>query len=173
MKVILKADIQNVGKAGQIIKVKDGFARNFLFPKKLAQEATEKRVKELQHLIDVAQLKQKKLLKEKQELLDKIAQTHLVIHVTVGESDKLFGAITNTDIMKALKEKNLIVDRKNIHIEAPIRQLGQHKALISLGENMRTELQFFVEKKDTHQDHHEDHQQKDSTDHKNIDDDIE
>ena len=146
MKVILKSDVENIGKAGQIVKVKRGFARNFLFPRNLAQEATEKRIKEFNHLLEVAQIKQNQLLKDKQKLLETISQTHLIIHAQTGQSDKLFGAITSADIVSALEKKGLLVDRKQIHIEAPIKSLGEHKVAILLGEDMKTHLMISVEK---------------------------
>lgn len=147
MKVILKSDVQNVGKAGQIVKVKSGFARNFLFPRKLAQEATEKRIKELHHLMEVAQIKQKKIIKDKQKLLDTLAQTHLVIYASTGQnSDRLFGTITNIDIASALEKKGIVIDRKQIHIETPIKLLGEYQASITLGEDMKTNLTISVEK---------------------------
>ena len=147
MKVILKSDVQNLGKAGQIVKVKSGFARNFLFPRKLAQEATEKRIKELQHLMQVAQIKQKKLMRDKQKLLDTIAQTRLVIHAPTGQdSDKLFGTVTNADIASALENKGIVIDRKQIHIETPIKFLGEYQASVALGEDMKITLTISVEK---------------------------
>ncbi len=146
MKIILKSDVKNVGKAGEVVKVKRGFARNFLFPKNLAQEATEKRIKEFNHLLDVAQIKQNQLLKNKQKLLETTSQTHLVIYAQTGQSDKLFGAITNTDIASALKQRGLIVDRKQIHIESPIKLLGKHEVTVVLGENMKTHLTISVER---------------------------
>lgn len=146
MKVILKSDVENIGKAGQIVKVKRGFARNFLFPRNLAQEATQKRIKEFNHLLEVAQIKQNQLLKDKQKLLETISQAHLIIHAQTGQSDRLFGAITGADIASALEKKGLLVDRKQIHIEAPLKSLGEHKVTILLGEGMKTDLMISVEK---------------------------
>ena len=146
MKVILKSDVENIGKAGEIVKVKRGFARNFLFPKNLAQEATEKRIKEFNHLLEVAQIKQNQFLKNKQKLLETISQTHLVIYAQTGQSDKLFGAITNADIASALEKKGLVIDRKDIHIESPIKTLGEHKVAVALGENMKTHLTLSIER---------------------------
>ena len=146
MKVILKSDVKDIGKAGEIVKVKRGFARNFLFPKNLAQEATEKRIKEFNHLLEVAQIKQNQLLNNKQKLLETISQTHLVIQSPTGQSEKLFGAITNADIASALKQKGLVIDRKQIHIASPIKVLGEHKVTVVLGESMKTHLNISVEK---------------------------
>ena len=146
MKVILKSDVKNIGKAGEIIKVKRGFARNFLFPKNLAQEATKKRVKEFNHLLEVAQIKQTQLLKGKQKLLDAISQSHLTIYAQAGQSDKLFGAITNADVASALKQQSLLVDRNQVHIGSPIKSLGEHKVSIVLDEGMKTDIMISVEK---------------------------
>ena len=146
MKVILKSDVENVGKAGEVVKVKRGFARNFLFPRNLAQEATEKRIKEFNHLLEIAQIKQNQLLQNKQKLLETISQTHLVIYAQTGQSDKLFGSITNADIASALEQKGLAIDRKHVHIEAPIKVLGEHKVAVTLGEDMKTHLTISVEK---------------------------
>ena len=146
MKVILKSDVKNIGKAGEIVRVKKGFARNFLFPKNLAQEATEKRIKEFNHLLEVAQLKQNQMFKNKQELLETIAQTHLTISAQTGQSDKLFGSITSADIASALEQKGFSIDRKQVHITSPIRSVGEYKVAIVLGEDMKVELKVLVEK---------------------------
>lgn len=153
MKVILKADVQHLGKVGDIVKVKNGFARNFLFPRKLAQEATQKRVKELQHLLEMTQFKKAKLFRGQQELLGQIAQTELVIQASAGESEKLFGAITSMDIAKALEAKGLRVDRKHIHIQVPIKQLGQHTVSISLDKDLKADITICVEKRTLHPEH--------------------
>ena len=146
MKVILKSDVEKIGKAGEIVKVKKGFARNFLFPKNLAQEATEKRIKEFHHLLEVAKIKQNQALKNKQKLLEAISHTHLTIYAQTGQSDKLFGSITSVDITAALEQKGLLVDRKQIHIASPIKSLGEHSVAIVLGEGMRVDLKILVKK---------------------------
>ncbi len=154
MKVILKADVQHVGKAGQIVKVKNGFARNYLIPRKLAQEATEKRIKELNHLMEAARIREKKLLKGQHKLLEDIAQAHLVIHAPTGKSERLFGTVTNAHIASALEKKGLFIDRKHISIETPIKTLGQHNVAVSLGEKMKTHLVISVERQITEKPQH-------------------
>lgn len=146
MKVILQKDVKDVGRVGELVNVSEGFARNFLFPRKLAAEATEKRVKEYEHLKRVADAKQKKALAERQALLAKINNTTVLFKMQAGESDKLFGTVTTTDISKELQKLGYAVDRRDIHLEEPIKLLGQHKAVIHYGEGLDAKIQISVER---------------------------
>ena len=146
MKVILQKDVKNLGKVGDLINVADGYARNFLFPRKLAQEATEKRVNELEHLQRVAAIHKKKALAEREALLAKMKGISVTFKVAAGDSDKLFGAITTTDISRELDKLGFSIDRRDIHLEEPIKMLGQHKATIKLGEGLNGEVQVAVER---------------------------
>lgn len=146
MKVILQKDVKDVGKVGDLVNVAPGFARNFLFPRKLAQEATEKRVSEWEHLKRVADAKKKKAVAERQELLGKMNGVAVHFKVTAGETDKLFGSITTADISKKLDEKGFSVDRRDIHIEEQIKILGTHKATIRMGEGQEASIQIVVER---------------------------
>jgi large subunit ribosomal protein L9 len=146
MKVILQKDVKDVGKVGEMVNVSEGFARNFLFPRKLASEATEKRVKEYEHLKRVAETKKKKAMAERQELLNKINGTTVTFKLAAGENDKLFGTVTTTDISKELQKAGFSVDRRDIHIEEPIKILGQHKALVRYTEGMEAKIQISVER---------------------------
>ena len=93
MKVILQKDVKDVGKVGDLVSVSEGFARNFLFPRKMAAEATEKKVKEWEHLKRVAEIKKKKAVAERQELLKKISGISVSFKVAAGETDKIFGSV--------------------------------------------------------------------------------
>lgn len=146
MKVILQKDVKEVGKVGELVNVSEGFARNFLFPRKLAAEATEKRVKEYEHLKRVAEAKKKKAQAERQELLNKINGTTVTFKLAAGETDKLFGTVTTTDISKELQKMGHSVDRRDIHLEEPIKILGQHKALVRFAEGMEAKIQISVER---------------------------
>lgn len=146
MKVILQKDVKDVGKVGELVNVSEGFARNFLFPRKLAAEATEKRVKEYEHLKRVAEAKKKKAQAERQELLGKINGTTVTFKLAAGETDKLFGTVTTTDISKELQKMGHSVDRRDIHLEEPIKILGQHKALVRFAEGMEAKIQISVER---------------------------
>lgn len=148
MKVILQEDIKDVGKVGQLINVASGFARNFLFPKKLAVLATEKKVDEWKHLQKVAEAKKKKAVAGRQELVNKLKDVTLNFQMdTSGESEKIFGSITNMDISNKLEVAGYSVDKRDIYLEEPIRTLGQHKALVKLGEGLEAEVTVAVDKK--------------------------
>ncbi|MGZ3768422.1 MAG: 50S ribosomal protein L9 [Bdellovibrio sp.] len=146
MKVILQKDVKDVGKVGELVNVSEGFARNFLFPRKLAAEATEKRVKEYDHLKRVAEAKKKKALAERQEILNKINGATVMFKLPAGETDKLFGTVTTADISKELQKMGHSVDRRDIHLEEPIKILGQHKAVVRFAEGMEAKIQISVER---------------------------
>ena len=146
MKVILQKDVKDLGKVGDLVSVSEGFARNLLFPRKLAMEATEKRVNEYNHLKRVAESKKKKALAERQELLNKIKGTSVQFKLNAGENDKLFGTVTTSDISKALEKLGFSVDRKDIHLEESIKVLGTHKATIRYAEGMEADIQVAVER---------------------------
>jgi large subunit ribosomal protein L9 len=133
MKVILKKDVKDVGRAGDMINVAPGFARNFLFPQKLAWEATESRVQEWDHLHRVAEVKKKKAAVLRADVLAKIAGTTVIFKVNAGKGDKIFGSVTSADIAQQLQKQGFDVDKKDIHLPDPIKLLGQHKAVIKLG----------------------------------------
>lgn len=147
MKVILQDDVKNVGKVGQLVNVATGFARNFLFPKKLAVVATEQKVDEWKHLQKVAEGKKKKAFAKRQEVLEKMKSITLTFKMDAsGDSEKIFGSITNFDISNRLEKEGFQVDKRDIHLEEPIRALGQHKALVKLGEGLEAELTIAVDK---------------------------
>jgi large subunit ribosomal protein L9 len=146
MKVILQKDVKDLGKVGDLINVSSGYARNFLFPRKLALEATEKRVKEFNHLKRVADTKKKKAMAERAELVKKLSGITVSFKVQAGETEKLFGTITNTDISKELENQGYSIDRRDIHLTEPIKMLGQHKATIKLGEGLEAAVAVSVER---------------------------
>ncbi len=146
MKVILQKDVKNLGKVGDLVSVSTGFARNFLFPRLLAAEATEHRVKEFEHLKKVAEVKKKKAVGERQALIKKLTGLTVNFKSPAGESDKLFGAVTNVDISNELEKQGYSIDRRDIHLEEPIKMLGQHKATIRLGEGIETSVLVSVER---------------------------
>ncbi len=146
MKVILQKDVKDLGKVGDLVSVSEGFARNLLFPRKLALEATEKRENEYNHLKRVAESKKKKAMTERQAILNKIKGTTVGFKLNAGENDKLFGTVTTTDISKGLEKLGFSVDRKDIHLEEPIKVLGTHKATIRFAEGLETSIQVAVER---------------------------
>jgi len=146
MKVILQKDVKDVGKVGDLVNVSEGFARNFLFPRKMAAEATEKRVKEWEHLKRVAEVQKKKAVAERQAALAKLNGVSVKFKVSAADSDKIFGSVTTTDISKELEKSGHSVDRRDIHLEDQIKVLGTHKATVRMGEGLEATVQVVVER---------------------------
>jgi len=132
MKVILTKDVEGWGTIGDIIDVKRGFARNYLIPKGYALEATESNIK---HIQEILKQKKRKLEREKakaEELAKKIDGLVIEIARPVGTTGKLFGSITTADIVEALKEKGIEIDKKKVMLRSPIRSLGGFNIKIRL-----------------------------------------
>ncbi len=147
MKVILNKDVKNVGKAGDIVQVKDGFGRNFLIPKKLAEMATQGKAKYWDHLKLVIEARKKKALEERKALLAKLSGHSVVFTAsTAPNSEKIFGSITNADISKKLEEEGFQVDRRDVYMEDHIKALGNYRAVIKFSEGLESELQIVVER---------------------------
>ncbi len=145
MKVILQKDVKNVGKVGDVVTVAQGYARNYLFPRKLAVVAAENNVRMWEHLKSVSEAKKKKALAERKALLEKLSGVTLSFKMAAGEKEKIFGAVTAHDLSHELELKGFSVDRRDIHLE-PIKMLGQHKAVVSFGDGMDAELTVVVER---------------------------
>lgn len=147
MKVILQKDVKDLGKVGDLVNVSGGYARNFLFPRRLAIMATENRVDEWNHLKKVSEIKKKKAMGERMDLIKKIQGQTLTFQLeAAADSEKLFGSVTTADISKKLDAAGFQVDRRDIHLEEQIKQLGQHKAHVRMGEGLEAELTIVVEK---------------------------
>ena len=146
MQVILKKDVQNLGEAGELVNVKDGYARNFLIPKNFAEIATEGALKNREQNLARIQAKQEKLHQEALATaaeIEKLGQIEL--SAKAGESGKLFGTITTKKLCEELKEKaNIEVDRKNVSLNAPINKVGEFTMLIKLTSKVKTELKVVV-----------------------------
>jgi large subunit ribosomal protein L9 len=145
MKVILQKDVKDVGRVGELVNVRAGFARNFLFPRKLAKEATERRVKELDHLKKVAELKMKKAFSERKDLLKKLDGVSVSFKLQASENDRLFGSVTALDVSRELDKLGFSIDKKSIRME-PIKIVGQHKAEINLGaDDLKAQITVSIE----------------------------
>lgn len=146
MKVILQLDVKDLGKIGEMVNVTNGYARNFLFPRKLAVEATEKRAKEFLHNQKVAEVKKKKAETSRKEQLEKLKGMTLTFKVTAGESDKMFGSINAKDVSDELEKQGFVVDKKDIILE-PVKVLGQHKAKVTFGKGLEADVTLVVERR--------------------------
>jgi large subunit ribosomal protein L9 len=147
MRIILKQDDENLGDAGQIISVKDGFARNYLIPRGVAYEATNANLKrfeeEKKHLL----LKSEKEKKQSEMLAEKLEKVSCTISVAVGEEDKLFGSVTSQDIADALQEKGIELDKRKIQLEEPIKSLGIYTIPARLHPEVNANVKVWVVKK--------------------------
>ncbi|MBR1776201.1 50S ribosomal protein L9 [bacterium] len=146
MQVILKKEVQNIGEAGDLVNVKDGYARNYLIPKNYAELATEGALKNREQNLARIKAKQEKLHQEalaKAEQIEKFGQIEL--SAKAGESGKLFGTITTKKLCEELKEKSGIeVDRKTVSLNAPINKIGEYTMLIKLTSKVKSELKVIV-----------------------------
>ena len=146
MQLILRKDVQNLGEAGDVITVKDGYARNFLLPQQVAEMATDGALKNREQNLVRIKAKQEKL---HQQALEKAAEIEkfatLELNAKAGESGKLFGTITTKKLAEELLAKSGIeVDKKNVTLNAPINKIGEYKMLIKLTSKVKTELAVIV-----------------------------
>ncbi len=146
MEVILTEDVEKLGKKGEVIKVKDGFFRNYLFPRNRAIPSNAGNLRTLE-LRKARQAAKEKEEKEKcQEMAKKIAKLSLTIMAQVGEEDKLYGTVTSQQIADALKEEGFAVDKKKIVEEEPIKKTGTYAVKIKLHSEVECSLKFKVVK---------------------------
>ena len=147
MEVILSQDVHALGSVGQVVKVKDGYARNFLIPRKLAFIATAANLKriEQQEKKRKAQCEQEK--QEAEALAEKLSKASCTISVEVNDLDRLYGAIAEIDIAKALEVEGFTVDKKDIVIEKPIEELGIFEIGVKLHSEVTAKIRLWVTKK--------------------------
>ena len=146
MKVILLQDVKGTGKKNQLVNVSDGYARNFLFVKKLAIEATTDNMQKLKEFNFSQDLKKQKEIENAKEIGKKIETTKLYIKVKAGETGKIFGGVTSAQIADELKKQTGIeVDKKKILLEEPIKLLGTYTVVLKLYEGISAKLKINVE----------------------------
>lgn len=147
LQVILQSDVSNLGASGELVKVRPGFARNFLLPRKLAVPATTAEVNRLSHEKAVAVARAEKNKKEAQALAEKIGALKIVLARSVGEDDKLFGSVTTKEIENEAKKAGLTVDRKKMHLAEPLKALGTFEIPVKLMADVTATLKVEVVKK--------------------------
>jgi large subunit ribosomal protein L9 len=132
MKVILREDVENLGRGGEVVEVKDGYGRNFLLPRGLAVAANPRNVRELEHQKAVAGAKAAKLKASAEAVAKRLADTPVSLKRKVGEQDKLYGSVTAIDIAEALAARGLDIDRRSIDLAEPIKTVGAFEVPVKL-----------------------------------------
>ncbi|MDR3569755.1 MAG: 50S ribosomal protein L9 [Syntrophobacteraceae bacterium] len=148
MKVILTETVESMGQIGDLVNVAPGYARNFLFPQKLAMEATGKNVRELEHKKRLLALKREKHRQEMVSYAEKLSGANVSMRRKVSEEDKLYGSVTTVDVAKALEQLGFVVDRKNILLEQPIKQLGEYSVVVKVGGQVNATIRVVIEKEE-------------------------
>ena len=143
MKVILSEDVKNLGLMGEVVNVSDGYARNFLLPKKFAVEANTKNLKEFEHNKKIITERAAKIKESFKSIADKLSSLTLTIKAKTGEDDKLFGSVTNMNVAEALALAGYDIDKKKIVME-PIKKLGEYSVTIKLHTDLTAEVKINV-----------------------------
>lgn len=146
MKVILREDVQGVGNIGDVLEVARGYARNYLLPRNKAVEATGRNLKAVDHAKRVITEKAKKEKAEVEEYAKKVSATAVTITAQVGKDDKLFGSVTTKDIAEALAAKGIEVDKRKIHLDHPIKELGTTSVSVKLHSQVTATVSVTVAK---------------------------
>ena len=144
MKIILREDVENLGKAGEVVKVKDGYGRNFLIPRQLAVLANVRNMKALDHDRRTIETRAKKTRRTAEATAATLSSVSLILPAKAGEEGKLFGAITSRDIAEALGKAGVTVDRKAIQLADPIKQVGDYKVRIRVAADVLPEISVSV-----------------------------
>ena len=144
MKIILISDYEGLGKAGELIDVKPGFARNKLLPNGFALRASKKNIaliEEKKKVVETSKKREDALL---QDLLEQLSKIEITIEAQVGEEEKMFGSITSNDIQKSLEEKGVVIDRNTILLDSPIKSLGIFHIKVRLSKDHECEVKVYV-----------------------------
>jgi len=144
MKVILKADVKNLGSKGDIVNVSDGYARNYLFPRGLAEEANKGNVQQLKERQKAVQRRMEEEKAAAKEMASRMEKEKFVIAVKAGEQGRLFGSVTTKDIADAVAKAGYEIDRRKIQLEENIKSLGVHKVKVKLYEDVTADIKIQV-----------------------------
>lgn len=145
MEVILIQDVDHLGGANEVVKVRSGYARNFLLPRKLAVEANPGNIKQLEEKMRVAKKKEDAMLAELNDVIKKLNETPLKIGAKTGTSGKIFGSVTSLQLSRAIRnQQGYVIDRKKITFPEEVKELGTYKAHIDFGNGNSTDVEFEV-----------------------------
>ena len=146
MEVILIKDVDNLGGVNEVVKVKNGYARNFLIPRKMAVENSPSNNKQLEERLKQVRKKEEQMLAEINNVIAKLNEGPVKLGAKTGTSGKIFGSVTNLQISRAIREqKGYDIDRKKISIPEEVKELGSYKAIIDFGNGKTAEVSFEVE----------------------------
>jgi large subunit ribosomal protein L9 len=145
MEVILREDVPNLGTIGDIVKVKPGYARNYLLPRQLAVLADRGNMRALEHQKRVVGAKRERERKQAETMAQRLTSVRVTIKARAGEEGKLFGSVTNLDIEKALAEQGFAVERRRIRLEDPIKSIGEHTVPLHLSTGVNAQITVIVE----------------------------
>ena len=147
MKVILKDDVEKLGKCGQVVEVKDGFGRNYLFPQNLAIPATKGNLRSIGEVTKQKEVKDLKKKRQEERLKIQIEKISCTAEVMVGEEDRVFGSVTSQTIAELLLEKGFDINRHKIMLEVPIKALGVYTVPVKISGDVVASLKVWVVKK--------------------------
>jgi large subunit ribosomal protein L9 len=145
MKLILREDVYNLGKGGELVEVKPGYGRNFLIPRGLAVLANPKNIREVEHQKAVAAAKAAKLKASAEAIAKRLSDTPVSLRRKVGEQDKLYGSVTAMDVAEALAARGLDIDRRTIDLSEPIKTLGDFEVGVKLHSEVIGKVKVKVE----------------------------
>jgi large subunit ribosomal protein L9 len=148
MEVILREEVEKLGRRGDLVKVASGYARNFLLPKRLAVAATESNKKIVEQERQAHLRRDAKEISEAQDLAKIMSSASVTIAQKAGENDHLFGSVTAGDIAASLEKQGYNIDRKKVHLDEPIKQLGDHKVSVRLHREVTIEIPVHVVRED-------------------------
>ena len=144
MDIILLIDYDSLGKAGDIVKVKPGFARNMLIPKGIALRASSRNLAVAKQQRQITEMRIERERSQFEQLAKKISNMEITIEAQVGDEDKMFGSITNQDIQKSLKDKGIDVDRSAIILDEPIKSLGIYHVKVKVSSDINGDVKIYV-----------------------------
>ena len=147
MKVILRQDIRELGKAGQTIEVKAGYGRNYLIPRNLAIPATKANVRAIDEIERQNEFRKRKQLREAEQLKLRLEKLSLTSEVLVGEEDKIFGSVTAQNIVDLLAEEGVKTDKRNVMLEEPIKSLGVYTVPVKIQKDVIANIKLWVIRK--------------------------
>lgn len=145
MQIILIQDVNNLGGANEVVTVKNGYARNFLIPRKMAVEASPSNLKQLEERLKQIRKKEEKMMAEINRVIEVLKESAIKIGAKTGTSGKIFGAVTNVQVARAIREqKGYEVDRRKIHVLDEIKELGNFKAKVDFGNGHEAEIELEI-----------------------------